>query len=150
VSPLVFPVVHLGGDNHVKQNRIGRFIGRPALVTVTNAYAQEFPTKTVSLIMPYSAGGPGDTLARLVAQSMTKSLKIQVIVESYPGAGGTIGSARVANASPDGHTLLMIHVSHATNPALYPKLPYDPIKDFEPVGLVAELPMVLVSKKICL
>ena len=117
------------------------------LAIIPNAYAQEFPTKTVSLIMPYSAGGPGDTLARLVAQSMTKTLKKQVIVENYPGAGGTIGSARVANASPDGHTLLMIHVSHATNPALYPKLAYDSIKDFEPVGLVADLPMVFVSKK---
>ncbi len=118
-----------------------------ALVTVTNTHAQEFPSKTVSIVMPYSAGGPGDTLARLVAQSMGKTLKKQVIVENYPGAGGTIGSARVANAAPDGHTLLMIHVSHATNPALYPKLAYDAIKDFEPVGLFADLPMVFVSKK---
>ena len=118
-----------------------------ALVTAANAYAQEFPSKTVSIVMPYSAGGPGDTLARLVAQSMGKTLKKQVIVENYPGAGGTIGSARVANAAPDGHTLLMIHVSHATNPALYPKLAYDAIKDFEPVGLFADLPMVFVSKK---
>jgi tripartite-type tricarboxylate transporter receptor subunit TctC len=118
-----------------------------ALATATGAYAQEFPSKTVSIIMPYSAGGPGDTLARLVAQSMSKTLKKQVIVENYPGAGGTIGSARVANAASDGHTLLMIHVSHATNPALYPKLAYDSIKDFEPVGLVADLPMVFVSKK---
>ena len=121
--------------------------GLAVLLAIPTAQAQEFPTKTVSLIMPYSAGGPGDTLARLVAQSMTKSLKKQVIVENYPGAGGTIGSSRVANAAPDGHTLLMIHVSHATNPALYPKLAYDAIKDFEPVGLVADLPMVFVSKK---
>jgi tripartite-type tricarboxylate transporter receptor subunit TctC len=99
------------------------------------------------MIMPYSAGGPGDTLTRLVAQSMTKTLKQQVLVENVAGAGGTIGSTRVANASPDGYTLLMIHVSHATNPALYPKLRYDPIKDFEPVGLVADLPMVFVAKK---
>lgn len=117
------------------------------LLATTSTYAQEFPSKTISIVMPYSAGGPGDTLARLVAQSMGKTLKKQVIVENYPGAGGTIGSARVANAPPDGHQLLMIHVSHATNPALYPKLAYDSIKDFEPVGLFADLPMVFVSKK---
>lgn len=118
-----------------------------ALVIAGGVHAQEFPSKTISIVMPYSAGGPGDTLARLVAQSMSKTLKKQVIVENYPGAGGTIGSARVANAPPDGHQLLMIHVSHATNPALYPKLAYDAIKDFEPVGLFADLPMVIVSKK---
>jgi tripartite-type tricarboxylate transporter receptor subunit TctC len=117
------------------------------LATATAAFAQEYPTKPVTMIMPYSAGGPGDTLTRLVAQSMTKTLKQQVLVENVAGAGGTIGSTRVANASPDGYTLLMIHVSHATNPALYPKLRYDPIKDFEPVGLVADLPMVFVAKK---
>ena len=90
---------------------------------------------------------PGDTLARLVAQSMTTTLKQQVIVENAAGAGGTIGSTKVATAKPDGYTLLMIHISHATNPALYPKLRYDPIKDFEPIGLVADLPMVFVAKK---
>jgi tripartite-type tricarboxylate transporter receptor subunit TctC len=93
------------------------------------------------------AGGPGDTLARLVAQSMTTTLKQQVIVENAAGAGGTIGSTKVSSAKPDGYTLLMIHISHATNPALYPKLRYDPVKDFEPIGLVADLPMVFVAKK---
>jgi tripartite-type tricarboxylate transporter receptor subunit TctC len=97
--------------------------------------------------MPYSAGGPGDTLTRIVAQSMGKSFKQQVVVENAAGAGGTIGSAKVAVAKPDGYTLLMIHVSHATNPALYRNLRYDPIKDFEPIGLVAELPSVFVAKK---
>jgi tripartite-type tricarboxylate transporter receptor subunit TctC len=118
-----------------------------ALATAAGAFAQEYPAKPVTMIMPYSAGGPGDTLTRLIAQSMTKTLKQQVLVENVAGAGGTIGSGRVANANPDGYTLLMIHVSHATNPALYPKLRYDPIKDFEPVGLVADLPMVFVAKK---
>jgi tripartite-type tricarboxylate transporter receptor subunit TctC len=112
-----------------------------------SVHAQEFPSKPITMIMPYSAGGPGDTLTRLIAQSMTKNLKQQVLVENTAGAGGTIGSARVANATPDGYTLLMIHVSHATNPALYPKLRYDPIKDFEPIGVVADLPMVFVARK---
>lgn len=118
-----------------------------ALATATGAFAQEFPSKAITMVMPYPAGGPGDTLTRLVAQSMTKALKQQVIVENISGAGGTIGSGKVANASPDGHTLLMIHVSHATNPALYPKLRYDSIKDFEPIGLVADLPMTFVARK---
>ena len=116
-------------------------------VLATPAYAQDFPNKPVTLVMPYAAGGPGDTLARLVAQSMTTTLKQQVIVENAAGAGGTIGSTKVSTAKPDGYTLLMIHISHATNPALYPKLRYDPIKDFEPIGLVADLPMVFVAKK---
>ena len=118
-----------------------------SLAFATTAFAQDYPTKPVTLVMPYAAGGPGDTLARLVAQSMTTTLKQQVIVENAAGAGGTIGSTKVATAKPDGHTLLMIHVSHATNPALYPKLRYDSIKDFEPIGLVADLPMVIVAKK---
>ncbi|MEC4722822.1 tripartite tricarboxylate transporter substrate-binding protein [Noviherbaspirillum sp. CPCC 100848] len=118
-----------------------------ALVTSTGAFAQVYPSKPVTLVMPYAAGGPGDTLARIVAHSMTKTLKQQVLVENIGGAGGTIGSGRVAKAAPDGYTLLMIHVSHATNPALYPKLRYDAIKDFEPIGLVADLPMVFVAKK---
>lgn len=111
------------------------------------AVAQDFPTKPVSLIMPYSAGGPGDTLSRIVGQGLTKTLGKAVIVENVPGAGGTIGSARVANARPDGHTLLVTHVSHATNPALYPKLTYDPVGGFEPVGVVADLPMAFVARK---
>jgi putative tricarboxylic transport membrane protein len=111
------------------------------------AYAQDYPSKFVTVVMPYSAGGPGDTLSRIVAQSMTKTFKQQVIVENAAGAGGTIGSAKVANAPPDGHTLLMIHVSHATNPALYRNLRYDPVKDFEPIGLVADLPMAFVARK---
>jgi tripartite-type tricarboxylate transporter receptor subunit TctC len=118
-----------------------------AALAAAASHAEEFPSKPISMIMPYAAGGPGDTLARVLAQSMTKTLKQQVLVENVAGAGGTIGSARVANASPDGHTLLMIHVSHATNPALYPRLRYDAIRDFEPVGIVADLPMVFVARK---
>lgn len=118
-----------------------------SLVAASGAIAQDFPDKTITMVMPYSAGGPGDTLSRLVAQSMAKTLKQTVIVENLAGAGGTIGSAKVASAAPDGYTLLMIHVSHATNPALYPKLRYDPIKNFEPIGVVADLPMAFVGRK---
>ena len=78
---------------------------------------------------------------------MTKSLGQTVIIENTAGAGGTIGTAKVAKSRPDGYTLLFTHISHATNPALYRKLPYDTVKDFEPIGMVAELPMTLVAKK---
>lgn len=109
--------------------------------------AQDYPTRTITMNMPYSAGGPGDTIARLLAQGMSGPLKQQVIVENTTGAGGSIGSAKVAASPPDGYNLLLIHISHATNPALYPKLKYDPIKDYEPIGLVVDLPSVFVARK---
>lgn len=118
-----------------------------ALAGPTTLAAQDFPSKPISMVMPYAAGGPGDTLTRILAQSMSGHLKQQVIVENIAGAGGTIGSARVSSAPPDGHTLLLIHVSQATNPFLYPNLKYDVMKDFEPVGLVADLPSVFVARK---
>lgn len=118
-----------------------------AIAATVCVHAQEYPSRPVTVVMPYAAGGPGDTLARIVAQSMTKTLKQTVLVENAGGAGGTIGSAKVAAASPDGYTLLMNHVNHATSPALYPKLRYDPVKDFEPIGQVADLPSAFVARK---
>jgi tripartite-type tricarboxylate transporter receptor subunit TctC len=118
-----------------------------AAALTTGALAQDFPSRPVTMVMPYAAGGPGDTISRLVAQGMTASLKQQVIVENISGASGSIGSAKVASSTPDGHTLLMIHVSHATNLAFIPNLKYDPIKDFEPVGLAVETPSAFVAKK---
>lgn len=109
--------------------------------------AQDYPTRPVTVVMPYAAGGPGDTLARILAQSMTPLLGQQVVVENIGGAGGSIGSAKVAASAPDGYNLLMIHISHATNPALYPRLKYDPVKDYEPIGLIVDLPAAFVAKK---
>jgi tripartite-type tricarboxylate transporter receptor subunit TctC len=117
------------------------------LCVATGANAQDFPSKHITLVMPYAAGGPGDTMARIVGQGMSTAFKQQVIVENIAGAGGTVGSARVSAAAPDGHTLLMIHVSAATNPALYPNIKYDQTKDFEPIGLVVDLPSAFVAKK---
>jgi tripartite-type tricarboxylate transporter receptor subunit TctC len=111
------------------------------------AAEQNYPTKPVVIVMPYAAGGPGDTLTRIFATTMTKSLGQQVIIDNTAGAGGTIGSTKVARAKPDGYMLLMVHISHATSPYLYRKLPYDPVKSFDPVGLVAEVPMTIVGKK---
>ena len=129
---------------------LARIIATAALLTAgmtTAASAQDYPTRPVTMVMPFAAGGPGDTIARLIAQGMTPVLKQQVIIENIAGAGGSIGSAKVASATPDGYNLLLIHISHATNPALYPKLKYDPIKDFEPIGLVVDLPSAFVAKK---
>jgi tripartite-type tricarboxylate transporter receptor subunit TctC len=116
-------------------------------VIATNAVADEFPSKPVTLMMPYAAGGPGDMLTRTIGQGMSKVLGQQVLVENVAGAGGTIGTAKVAAAAPDGHLLLVMHVGHAANTALYPNLRYDAIRDFEPIGMIAESPMAFVARK---
>lgn len=111
------------------------------------ANAEDYPSKVVTIIVPFSAGGPSDTVARLLAQAMSSSLKTQVIVENVAGAGGTMGAARVAQAPPDGYTLFVHHIGHATAPALYRKLTYNPITDFEPIGLINDGAMTLVARK---
>jgi tripartite-type tricarboxylate transporter receptor subunit TctC len=118
-----------------------------AVIGVSQVQAQQYPSKVVTMIVPFAAGGPSDTVARLLAQTMSASLNTQVIVENVGGAGGTIGAARVAQAAPDGYTLLVHHIGHATAPALYRKLTYDPIRDFEPIGLINEAAMTLVARK---
>ncbi|MDM0074044.1 tripartite tricarboxylate transporter substrate binding protein BugD [Variovorax sp. J2P1-59] len=113
-----------------------------------NAMAQAaWPEKPVTLVVPYSAGGPTDVVARMLAIPMGKSLGQTVIVENTVGAGGTIAPARVAKAPPNGYTILIHHMGMATAPALYKKLSYDPLKDFEYVGQVLDVPMTLLSRK---
>jgi len=105
----------------------------------------DYPTRPVTLVVPFSAGGSTDLVARLIAARMVQELGQQVVVENRGGAGGNIGSAAVARAEPDGHTILMATVAtHALNPALYKKMPYDPVKDFAPISLLAFIPNVLV------
>jgi len=117
------------------------------LISVGSLYAQNYPSKVITIVVPFAAGGPTDTVARLTAAPMSKTLKQQVIVENVGGAGGTIGANRVAKAPADGYTLFLHHVGQSTAPALYRKLPFDPIADFEPIGLINEVPMTLVAKK---
>jgi len=117
------------------------------ILAATAVHAQQYPAKVITLVVPYAAGGPTDTVARLLAQSMGTTLKQQIIVENTVGAGGTIAANRVAHATPDGYTLFIHHVGHSTAPALYRKLPYDAINDFEPIGLINEVPMTLLGKK---
>jgi tripartite-type tricarboxylate transporter receptor subunit TctC len=117
------------------------------VMSAAPAWAQQYPSKVITLIIPFAAGGPTDTVGRLLAQAMGTTLKQQIIVENVAGAGGTIGAARVARATGDGHTIFLHHIGMATSPALYRKLPYDTLKDFEPIGLVTDVPMTLVAKK---
>jgi tripartite-type tricarboxylate transporter receptor subunit TctC len=112
----------------------------------TGAFAQAYPSKVITIV-PFAAGGPTDTVTRLLAQSMTRTLGQQVIVESVGGAGGTIGAARVAKAPTDGYTLLLHHIGMATSMTLYRKLSYHSIESFEPIGLITDVPMTLVAKK---
>jgi tripartite-type tricarboxylate transporter receptor subunit TctC len=116
-----------------------------ALATATGAWAQ-YPTKPVTMIVPFAAGGPTDTVARSIAIAMQNTLKQTVIVENVGGAGGTIGVNRVAKASPDGYTILLYHIGMSTAPALYRKLPFDPLKDFAYIGLVNEVPMTMIAR----
>jgi tripartite-type tricarboxylate transporter receptor subunit TctC len=117
-----------------------------ALFTGTAAAQSDYPTRPITVIVPFTAGGPTDTVARLVAEPMTRSLGQQVIIENVGGAGGTLGARRVATADPDGYTLLLHHIGQATSSALYRKLPYDPATAFEPIGLVTDAPMTLVAR----
>jgi tripartite-type tricarboxylate transporter receptor subunit TctC len=116
------------------------------LVGATNALAQSYPSRPVTLIVPYPAGGPSDTLARVLAEAMRTTLGQPVIVENVSGAGGSIGTQRVARSSPDGYTLSLGHVqTHVINGATQ-NLSYDVVKDFEPVTLIADTPQWLVAK----
>ncbi|MGZ5170027.1 MAG: Bug family tripartite tricarboxylate transporter substrate binding protein, partial [Burkholderiales bacterium] len=108
------------------------------------ATAQEYPTKPLRIIVGSSAGGGGDTMARLVAQAMGPALSQQIIVDNRPGAGGNIGADIVAKAVPDGYTLLFVFSGHVTNPSLYPKLPFDTVRDFAPVTMLATNESLLV------
>jgi tripartite-type tricarboxylate transporter receptor subunit TctC len=117
------------------------------LFAALSASAQEYPAKPVVIVVPAAAGGPTDTLTRVLASAMSGPLKQTVIIENAGGAGGIIGINKAAKARADGYTLLLYHVGMSTAPALYRKLPYDTLNDFDHIGLVADNPMTLVAKK---
>jgi len=110
------------------------------------AAAQQSPTHNVNMLVPYAAGGPTDTVARVVAQAMTKPMGQSVIVENRPSAGGIIGPEAVKNAKADGYTILIHHIGMATTPTLYRNLRFNPLTDFEYIGLINEVPMTIVAK----
>ncbi len=123
-----------------------RWIALAAMACAGSAAAADFPTRPMTVIVPFAAGGPTDTMARLMAQQFQAFFKQTVLVENAPGAGGTIGVDKVVRAAPDGHTILLMHIGISTAPALYKKLPFDPVKDLEPIGQVADVPMTLVAR----
>ena len=118
-----------------------------ALGLAGTAVAEGWPEKPVTLVVPYSAGGPTDVVARLLAVPMGQYLGQTVLVENTVGAGGTLAPARIVRSKPDGYTILIHHIGMATAPSLYKKLPYDPLKDFEYIGQVLDVPMTLLSRK---
>ena len=108
--------------------------------------AQTYPVKPVTLVVPFTAGGPTDTVARSLGQAMTKPLGQTIVVENVGGAGGTVGATRVKNAAPDGYTVLLHHIGMSTAPALYRKLAYNPQTDFEMIGLIVDVPMTMIAR----
>ena len=126
--------------------KIQQFCAVAVLATLSTAALAEFPDKPVVLVVPFAAGGPSDKIARDLAEAMRKTLPQPVVVENAAGAGGTIGVARVARSSADGHTLLVHHIGMATAPALYRKLSYQMPDDFEYLGLINESPSTVITR----
>ena len=119
-----------------------------AAMLASTAFAQApFPDRPVSLVVPFAAGGPTDVVARMIAIPMGKSLGQTVLVENAVGAGGTIAATKVARAAPNGYTIFIHHMGMSTAPALYKKLAFDPLKDFEYIGQVVDVPMTLLGRK---
>jgi tripartite-type tricarboxylate transporter receptor subunit TctC len=114
---------------------------------LAGAASAQYPTRNVNMIVPYAAGGPTDTVARVLGQAMGKPLGQTVIVENKPSAGGILGPEQVKNAKPDGYTILIHHIGMATTPTLYRQLRYNPLTDFEYIGLVNEVPMTIIANE---
>lgn len=117
-----------------------------ASLPLAAAAQQAYPSKPVTMVIPFSAGGPTDLIGRIVAQAMGTALNQTVVVENRTGAGGTLASGAVARANPDGYTVLLHHIGMSTAPGLYRKLPFDPLKDFEYVGQLADMPMTVIGR----
>ncbi|MCM5570797.1 tripartite tricarboxylate transporter substrate binding protein BugD [Burkholderiaceae bacterium FT117] len=121
--------------------------GAAAVLSAAPAFAQDYPTRAISITVPFAAGGPTDTVARTVADAMAKAMPgANFVVENAAGAGGTIGVGKVARAKPDGYSLLVFHIGMATQPSLYRKLQYKPLEDFEFIGMINEVPMTIMVK----
>lgn len=118
-----------------------------ALLSLAAGAQGSFPERPVSLVVPFAAGGPTDVVARMLAIPMGRALGQTVLVENAVGAGGTIAATRVARAQPNGYTILIHHMGMSTAPALYKKLQFDPLKDFEYIGQVLDVPMTLIARK---
>jgi tripartite-type tricarboxylate transporter receptor subunit TctC len=118
-----------------------------ALATGPADAQSDYPTKPITIIVPFAAGGPTDTVTRLIAQPMSETLGQQVVVQNVGGAGGTLGVGQAANAAADGYTLVIHHIGMSTAPTLYRNLPFDPLEDLAPIGLVTDVPMTFIARK---
>jgi tripartite-type tricarboxylate transporter receptor subunit TctC len=118
-----------------------------AVLTASAAFAQTYPERQITMVVPFAAGGPTDTVGRLIAEKMSADLGQQIIVENVGGAGGTLGAGNVAEAEADGYTILLHHIGMATSATLYRNLAYNPSEAFEYIGLVTEVPMTIVARK---
>jgi tripartite-type tricarboxylate transporter receptor subunit TctC len=122
-------------------------IGALTALAATGAWSQTWPSRPITLVVPFAAGGPTDVVARALAVPMARALGQTVVVENKLGAGGTVAAGTVARAAPDGYTILIHHNGMATAPALYRKLPYNPLADFEYISQVVDVPMTLIARK---
>jgi len=107
----------------------------------------QYPEREITVVVPFAAGGPTDTVTRLIARPMGQELGQQIVVQNVEGAGGTVAAGQVARAEPDGYTVLMHHIGMSTAPTLYPNLPFNPLEDFKTIGLVTEVPMTIIARK---
>jgi tripartite-type tricarboxylate transporter receptor subunit TctC len=124
-----------------------RFLALLLVAAASCVLGQDFPSKPVVIVVPAAAGGPTDTLARQLAAAMSAPLGQQILIDNSGGAGGIIGINKVAKARADGYTLLLYHIGMSTAPALYRRLPYDTVKDFDAIGQIADVPMTLIARK---
>ena len=135
----------LGGSNGLHET-LPALPPAPSL-SASAAFAQGYPERSITMVVPFAAGGPTDTVGRLIAEKMSADLGQQIIVENVGGAGGTLGAGQVAAAEADGYTILLHHIGMATCATLYRNLAYKPLEAFEYVGLVTEVPMTIVARK---
>jgi tripartite-type tricarboxylate transporter receptor subunit TctC len=129
----------------MKKTNLSIVVAGLASLLAAGIASAQYPNRNVNMIVPYAAGGPTDTVARVLGQAMGKPLGQTVIVENKPSAGGILGPEQVKNAKPDGYTILIHHIGMATTPTLYRQLRYNPLTDFEYIGLVNEVPMTIIA-----
>src|SRR5690606_36106515 len=126
--------------------KFGAALFASALLSAGAAQAADYPDHAINMIVPFSAGGPTDNVARSLAEAMRPTLGETIVVENKAGAGGTIGTSQVARAKPDGYSILLMHIGFSTAPSLYKNPGYDPYTSFEPIGLVVDVPMTIIAR----
>jgi tripartite-type tricarboxylate transporter receptor subunit TctC len=137
---------HMSFNVQLKSRLLKSLLAIAVAASPFHAFAEGYPGKPITFVVPYPAGGASDVIARTIGQKLTESLKQPVVVENKPGANGIIALQQVAKSAPDGHTLLMANIGpNAINPSIYSKLPYDALKDFTPVTLTTLFPLVMVA-----